>query len=818
MLRNYIRVTLRNLIKNKFFSLANIFGLAVGVLCCTLILVYVTHEHSYERWNPNADQIVRIHTKGLVGGNELNMAVASARIAPEAASLLPDIANWCRFRNYGSRLIKVDGTDQQNISVEEALSVDSSFFQMFPLTLIHGDPETSLTRPKTVAISKKIATRLFANTSQALGRGLIIDNQEVWTVTAVFEDMPQNNHFTSDLLFSLTGNSEVENALALWAASSNFHTYLMLRPGTDYLQFEDKFRKLSNAKVGETISTFVGLSTAEFEASGQFLRLELHKIEDIHLRSNLGDELQPNGNILYVRLFSFIAFFVLLIACINFMNLTMARSSTRMEEISVRKVLGSTRAQLISQFLGEAFFTSVLAVAISLIASFFLMPWFANLASRKLFVPWDQPSFWLLMLSGTVLVSLLAGGYPALILSRIRPIQGLRKRMAVGKSHFDLRNVLVVFQFTIATILIIGTFLIYQQIQFMQNKSLGYEKDQVLVVGAANSLGNNLSAYKEEILQHASVKSATVSGFLPIPSSRGNSTFATTPEFRQDNIINMQQWYVDQDYARTMGLELSIGRFFDHQFVSDSLGIILNQAAVDVLQFDDPIGKKIYAIKDDIDVPKSADDFIAYHVIGVLENFHFESLRQPITALGMFLGDSRGSISFRYEAGASESLIDALEANWRNMASDQPFSYRFLDETYARTYEAEQRIGTIALVFALLAILVSCLGLFGLSTYMVEQRTKEIGIRKILGATVLNVVGMLTRKYLILVLISFLVAIPISWYAMGKWLSNYAYRVDIDWWVFGISGLLALLLVFVTVGLQSAKAALGDPVESLRVD
>ncbi len=818
MIRNYLKVAFRNLTKNKLFSLTNIFGLAVGILCCTLILFYVTHELSFDQWNGKADRIVRVYTEGLIGGNQINSAESSAKIAEESAAVLPDIENWCRFRAYGSRLIKVDGSADPNILVEDALSVDSTFFALFPVPMVIGDARTTLTEPNSVSISSAMAEQLFGDPSAAIGQALKVDNGDPWKVTSVFHEIPVNSHFAADLLFALNGNSEVANAMALWAASSSFHTYLLLRSGTNYEVFKKRFLRLSYEKVAETIKTFVGLTTEELEASGQYLRLNLQPLNDIHLYSNLDHEIQANGNIQYVRMFTWVAFFVLLIACINFMNLTTARSNKRMEEIAVRKVLGSTRRQLVNQFLAEAFLTTTAAVVISVVGTFLLIPWFADLTGRELQAPWTNYRFWLSLLAGTGIVSLMAGSYPALFLSRYKPIDGLRKHMKGLKNHQNLRSGLVIFQFAVAIILIIGTFLVYQQIGFMQNKNLGYDKDQVVVVNDANSLGNNLQAYRERMLQHPSVKSATVSSFLPIPSSRSNSTYSTSPEFRQDNMINMQQWWVDQDYLRTLGLKMAEGRFFDRKFPSDSSAIILNQAAADVLQFEEPIGQRIFAIRDDVDVPQSPNDFKYYTVIGVVEDFHFESLRQPITALAMFLGNGQGDLSLRFESGATASLIDAMESNWRNMTHEQPFSYRFLDESFGRTYEAEQRIGTISLLFAVLAILVSCLGLFGLSTFVVEQRTKEIGIRKILGASVLQVVGMLSTGFLKLVLLSLLLAIPISWYVMSHWLTNFAYRIEISWWVFAMAACMGLILTFITVSLQSTRAALSNPIESIRVE
>ena len=816
MFRNYLKVSFRNLWNHKLFSITNILGLSTGIICCLLILIYVNHELKYDQWNPNAEDIVRITMEGSIGGNILSSAESSGVIAPDAASLLPDIENWCRFRDYGGHLVKVDGSSHENITVHEALTVDSSFYSLFPVEMIAGDPRHALTQPQTVNISRSLATQLFQQPETALNQMLLLNNEDRFQVTGVFEDLPSTTHFDADLLLAMNGNEEIANEIPLWGASNNFFTYLLLRDGTDHTAFYEKFISLSKERVGQLTSQFVGLTLEEFEATGQYMRLGLQPLVDIHLKSHKSDELQANGNIQYVWIFSSIAFFVLLIACINFMNLTTARSTKRAEEIAVRKVLGSSRSQLINQFLGESFMVTLFAVILALGISIFIMPWFSELTGRDLSFPYASTSFWTLILAGTLIVSLLAGSYPALFLSGFKPVESLKQNFTVKKGHHFLRSGLVVVQFSIATVLIIGTLLIYQQIKFIQQKNLGYSKDQIIVLNSAQALGQNLEAYKEKILQNAYVSSATVSGFLPIPSYRSNSTYGKTAEFRQDNLINMQRWRVDHDYLKTLDLALLEGRFFDRNFPSDSTAIVINESAAKVLQYDEPIGEKVYGIRDGVDVPQSPEDFQGYTIVGVVEDFHFQGLREPISSLAMFLGRSTGHIAFKYEAGASSQLLDQMEVAWREMAVGQPFSYQFMDESFARTYDAEKRVGTIALVFALLAIIVSCLGLFGLSTYVVEQRTKEIGIRKVLGATTTNLVTMLSTGFLKLVGIAFIIAIPFTWYAMAKWLENFAYRIDIHWWTFFVAGIIAIILAFVTVSIQSLRAAISNPVESIR--
>ncbi len=815
MLRNYLKIAFRNLLKHKLFSVTNLLGLTIGVLCCLMILMYVNHEMGFDRWNPKVDRLVRPYADINFGGAVMNLAVTGAPIAPEAAASLPEIENWCRLRNYGSSLARIDGTDQMNIEVDP-LHADSTFFDLFPISVIEGNARTCLTEPNTAVISTALADKLFGASTDIVGKTLLLDNREKWRVTGIYENIPSNTHFEADALLSLVANQEIANSPPFWAANNNFHTYLLLREGVDRQDFAQKFETLSREKVELTSSQLLGMTLEEFEATGQYARYGLQDVSDIHLKSDLYAELQPNGNIKYIWIFLSIALFVLLIACINFMNLTTAKSTQRSEEIAVRKVLGSSRKQLISQFLSEAYVMTFLAVVLAVLSSLLLLPWFNDLTGRDLALPWSSGRFWLGLLGGILVVGLVAGSYPALFLSAFKPIQVLKDRVGKLGGHSRLRSGLVVGQFLIAMVLIISTLLIYQQLKYIQNKQLGFQKEQVIVVNDAFSLGSNIAAYKQRMLQHAAVESATISSYLPIPSSRSNTTYSKIRELRQDQAINMASWQVDHDYLSTLNLELTEGRFFDRDFVSDSTAVVLNEAAVAVLGFDNPVGEKIYGLTENLQGAPTPEAFVEYTIVGVVKDFHFESLRENIGSLGLFLGESRGLISLRYQAGASGDVIGELEATWQEMAPNQPFSYRFVDESFEQMYEAEQRVGHIAIVFTILAIIVSCLGLFGLSTFVVEQRTKEIGIRKVLGASVAGIVGLLSKGFMTLVLTAFLLAIPITWYFMNDWLSNFAYRVDIHWSIFALAGVLAAVIAFATISFQSIRAAVANPVDALR--
>ena len=816
MFFNYFKIAFRQLKKNRLFSFTNIAGLSIGVASCLLILLFIAYELSFDRWIPRIDQIVRPHAEINFGGNEDAYPFVGSIVGPDAAAQLPEIEAWARVRTYGGYLVKVDQTDQQNALERRVMSVDNSFLNLFSLNLLAGDPGSALNEPNTLVISKTTAEKYFNSVDAALGKSLLLDNKKVWKVNGVYADIPPTTHFQADLLLSLAGNEEIKQESPLWATSNNFYTYFLLRDGVDYDSFKEKFLKLSRDKISITSSQLLGMSLDEFEATGQYARMDLDKVADIHLYSKFGSELTPGGNIRYIYIFGAIALFILLIACINFMNLTTAKSAQRSMEIGVRKVMGSTKQNLVTQFLSESFLMSFIAVVIAVLIAFLALPSFNELTARHIGMPWEKPLFWISLIAGILVTGFLAGSYPAIVLARFDPIRALKGQKSKAVSRINLRSVLVVFQFMIAIVLIVGSIMIYRQLNYIQHKDLGFNKEQVLIINNTYALGDQVQSFKNRVLSQPSVSSATVSSYLPVPSSYSNSTYSKTREFRQDQSINMQEWRVDYDYAKTLDLKMDEGRFFDQKFPTDSFGVVINEAAAKILNYAEPLGQKIYGIKGQLSHQPQPEDFTEYTIIGVVKDFNWQSLHDKIGALSMFLEPSQGLVSIRYQADDSKALLNAIENIWKEMAPTQPFSYRFMDESFSRMYEAEQRIGKIALIFAFLAILVSCLGLFGLTHFVTELRRKEIGIRKVLGATTESIVQMLNREFIVLVLIAMVIATPIAWYAMNRWLSDFAYRVNISWWIFALAGLIALGIALLTVSFQSLKAALANPVNSIK--
>jgi putative ABC transport system permease protein len=818
MWQNNLKIAFRAMLKNKGISTINIVGLTAGIAACLLILLFVNHELSYEDWNPNADRIVRPHADIKFGDNDLDMALTGSIVGPDCQRELPEVQAFCRFRMHGSFVVKRNGEGQQNYKEEQVMTVDSSFFQLFPVPVLFGDPNTCLTQPSHMAISRKIAEKYFGQPQLAVGQEMMMDNEEVWTVSAVFEEIPSTTHFKADFLRSMVGNQEVANDPPLWAMSNNFHTYLLLQPGVTFEAFQERFRSFSEEKVAVTAQQLLGMSLEEFRKTGQNVMIHLQKMTDIHLRSDLSFELAPNGSIQYVWIFGAIAFFILLIACINYMNLTTARSTHRAKEIGVRKVLGSRRKALMSQFLSESFLMTFISMILAVSTAYLLLPSFRQLTSREIEFPTSLGAIGLVLLGGTFLISLLAGAYPAFFLSGFRPMQMLRGQVdRAGGSQSGLRSALVIFQFIASTALITGTILVYNQLQYIQNKKLGFQKEQVVLLNDAYGLGNNVEVFKNAMLNQEGVESVSVSSYLPIPSASSNTTFSKTREIRVDNSVNMERWIVDHDYQDALSLELVAGRFFDRASPSDSLAIVLNESAAESFGIaGDPVGKKVYSMQGDFSGTPNPEDFAEYTVIGVVKNFHFASLRETITSLGMLLGDSPGMMAIRYQADRSQEVIAALENNWRQMATGQAFSYEFMDEAFASMYDSEQRFGRIALIFASLAILISCLGLLGLASYIVERRTKEIGIRKVLGASVPSIVTLLSRNFLLLILVAVVVAIPLAWYFMSGWLSNFAYAMDVRWHLFLWPALISVGVAMLTLGYQGIRAALANPVDSLK--
>ena len=808
MIRNYLKIAFRNLIKHKAYSFINIFGLAIGIASCLLIILYVQNELSYDRFNKNADRIYRINTDLKFGSADLHLPESPDMMGPDLKQYYPQVENFTRIYSWGGKRLIKKGSEY-NVEQKTAY-VDSTFFKVFTFPTVAGNTDNVLNEPNTVVITKSIAQKYFG-TDNAVGKFIETDENggTLYKVTAVIRDMPENSHFRFDFLFPM------KNLHYDWGnyVASNFHTYLLLKAGTNYKEFEKNFNSYMEKFIFPYAKKHLQInSKEEFEKAGNKIQYSLIPLTDIHLYSKRIQELSPSGTIEYVYVFSAIALFILLIACINFLNLTTARSANRAREVGIRKVLGTQRKNLIFQFLTESVLTALLGVIIAVIIAINALHFFNNISGKELSINnFYSLSFLSFILLLPFIVGIAAGSYPAFFLSHFNPATVIKGKLSTGSKSGGLRSVLVVFQFAISIVLITGTFIIYKQLNYIQNENLGFQKNHILVVNDAYVLGNNIDAYKNEMLNVPGVISGTESGFLPIPSSRNFSAFYKEAALVSESGITMQRWDVDYDYLKTLGIKLLEGRNFSRDFVSDSTAIILNEAAIKQLGYINPVNKAIYTWEGNGRVVK-------YHIIGVAKNFHYESFHQEIGPLCLMLKKSSGLISFKISSTKIPYVIKEAENKWKKMAPGIPFSYKFLDDSFNEVYKADQRVGIIALLFSSLAIIVACLGLFGLATFLTEQRTKEIGVRKVLGASVPSIFLMLSKEFIKWIVIANIIAWPVAFYFMNKWLQDFAYRINISWWFFVIAGGIALLTALLTVSFKGIKAATANPVESLRYE
>lgn len=805
MLKNYIKTAFRNLVKNKFYTSINIVGLAVGIATCLLILLYVLDELSFDRYNKNADRIYRINNEIKFGDNQMDFAVAPAMMGTTVVKELPQVEQYTRIQWHGSLLIK---KGNENLREERVAYGDSTLFEMFTLPMLAGDPKTALREPHSLVITETIANKYFNNVD-VVGKELIINDSLNYKITGVIKDIPFQSHFNFDIFVATSENpfSREDNWL-----SENWNTYILVKRNADLNKLNTDLNKIMDRYVGPELQGVLNMTMDQFKKNGGYARASLTPLTDIHLKSNKTGELDGNGNIQFVFIFSVIAIFILLIACVNFMNLSTARSFNRAKEVGVRKVLGSLRKNLILQFLAESILISFIALLFSILIAWSLLPYFNQLAGKSIRINTIfQPGMLLSLFSLMLIVGLLAGSYPAFFLSSFQPITVLKGKLTSGFKNSWLRNSLVVFQFIITIILIIGTIVIFNQLNYIRAKDIGYNRNQVLVINGTYVLGEQATTFKNELLQISGIKRATLTGFLPTTDfDRNNDAFFTSPALDPKTAVSMQIWNVDEDYIPTLEIKFVQGRNFSLQYPTDSTGIIINEAAAKFLNIKDIQNKKLYEV-DDIKTKKLNE----FHIIGVIRNFNFSSLHDMITPLALRFGKNRDNIAVRVDASNIPNIISGIKSKWKVMASAQPFDCGFMDDQFNKLYTTEQQVGRISVTFAILAIMIACLGLFGLVTYAAEQRTKEIGIRKVLGANVPIIVSMIIRDFLKLVIIASVIAFPIAWWGMNKWLQNFAYRVNIGWWIFLIAALFAIIVTLATISFQAIKAAIANPVKSL---
>lgn len=809
MFKNNLKIAWRSLKKQSFFTLLNIFGLAIGITGALLVSLYIYDELNYDTTFADGDRIYRIDADIKFGGSEMKSPQAAAPMAAAMQKDFPQVEQTVRLRSRGGALVRPVGEDA-NAKETDVAFADASFIDFFGIDILSGDAKTALAEPNTLVLTKTAAAKYFGKES-ALGKRLLLNNTDTFTVSGVIEDLPKNSFLRNYSIFmAMEGHpaSKEDN----WGGH-NFYTFIKLIPGANIEAFQKPLQgMLEDYMLPWAQEFFPGMTAETFAASGNYIRYHTMPLLDIHLYSQRDSEMSPNGSIQNVYILSFIGLFLMILASVNFMNLSTAHSLKRAKEIGVRKTLGSNKRNLVWQFLTESVLISLLSLLAGILLSTLLLPFFNELSGKDISIPFTSLMFWASVLIATVVLGLFSGSYPAFFMSRFMPVDTLKGgQSSIGGGK--VRNALVVFQFAISVFLIVSTLVVFQQLNFIQGKDLGFTKDQVVILDDTNSLGSQLTAFKNEITDLGQVKNATISVFLPTPSARSNSSFFKEGSRDQENAMQMQDWEVDTDYLSTLKIELIAGRDFNEKFVGDSLSMIINEATLPILgvSAQDALGIRI---SDDVEEAHPA----FYTIIGVVKNFHYESLRENIQPLGMSLNNATGNLAIRLKAGDFSGAISNIENVWNKMAPGQPFNYRFMDESFNTTYDAEQRLGKIFTVFTFLSILIACLGLFGLAAFNAQKRTKEIGIRKVLGASVSQISYRLTTDFLKMVGISILIALPLGWYVMNKWLEDFSYRIEIAWWVLALAGLLAVGVAILTVSYQSIKAAIVNPVKSLQTE
>jgi putative ABC transport system permease protein len=798
MIRNYFKTALRSLLKNKGFTFINILGLALGLAICLLITFYVVDELSYDRYNTKHERIYRVNTDLKFSGTLTEYAITAIPVANVLKTKCPEVETAVRITTAlnirfkkGDEIVREDGATFYS---------EPNIFDVFTLPLLSGDAKTALKEPNSVVIAESIAKKYFNQTNVVGQTLLLVTTGTSLKITGVMKDMPAQSHFRANFL--LATDHPINND-APWNRLTAFVTYVLLKPNVSINRIESKL----NAEMQDGLKGSSTMNYSKFTSGGNYFKLSLMPVTDIHLKSNRVMELGANGNSQYVYIFSAVAIFILLLACINFMNLSTARSANRAREVGVRKVLGSSRKHLIFQFLAESLIVTFVAAVIAVFAAWALLPLFNHLSNKQLVIN-AQTVTWLLpvLLSIVVIVGVLAGSYPAFFLSAFQPIHVLKGKVSTGFKGGTFRSTLVVFQFSISIFLVIGTLVIYNQLNYIQNKDLGFNRNQVLILNNVNTL-EHPELLKQEIKRLPGVVNATLTSFLPTANNKVLSYVSPGEKEGQST----QFWKIDEDYINTMGMQMKTGRRFSGEFKTDSTAMVINETAAKVFGYgNDAMGKTI--------TTGTAKDLKKYHVIGVVRDFNFSSLRDNVTPLVMALdNDWLARLSIRLNTHNLPTLMSQIEKTWKTIAPNEHFDYSFMDADFDALYRTEQRMGQLFILFTGLAIAIACLGLFGLAAYAAEQRNREIGIRKVLGASIAAIVTMLSKDFVRLVIISFIIAAPLAWLTMSKWLQGFAYRQDIQWWVMILAGIGAVVIAFATICLQSFRAAAANPVESLRV-
>jgi len=809
MLRNYVLVTLRNLWKQKGYTLINIFGLTVGLASSIFIMLYVINELSYDRFHDKSDRIYRVWISGSMPATEMRHAVSSPPMAEALLNDYPEVEQSVRLRMAGGWVVRQGDRIFQE-TAQEFLFADSTFFDVFSFNLIKGDPATCLTEPRSIVLTEEYARKYFGD-DDPIGRTLKIEQDtNLSVITGVMEDFPQNSHFHCKMLGSLTtlGNSRSTNWL-----NHNYYTYVVLEEGADPMEFETQLREMLVKYVGPMITQFLGIDLQQFEDSGNSYGYRVQKMTDIHLHSDLQYELEANGNPLYVYVFLVAAILMLVIAGVNFMNLATARSTTRAREVGLRKVVGSRRSQLLVQFLTESVLLSILSLILAVLVVYLFLPGYNNMIQLRLqFDVFSESWIIPVLVLFAILVGVAAGTYPALILASFKPAAVFSsEKSSAGKSL--LRRILIVLQFTVTIVILIGTIVVTRQLNYMQNKETGFDKENLLLIHRSDVLEGRIDAFKEEILQHSNVLAAANTNAIPSGSYSDNAHWLEG--WDRSDLFTLATSRVSYDFEKAMGLEMSQGRFFSREMPSDSFAVVINEAAVRALGLEDPLTARF------VQPGQDGQEDVFVPIIGVVKDYHFASMQAEIGPMAMYFmrGNFEGQVTIRFGDGDRAETLAFLERTWNKFKQDAPFEYSWMDEEFDQLFATERRTSQILLVFSFLSIFITCLGLLGLISYTTTQRTREIGIRKIMGASEQVVMMLLSKEVINLLIISGLISLP-AFFGARAWLQKFAYHIPFQVGIYFLILLLVTLAVLVlalmTVSLHSYRAATANPAESIR--
>lgn len=804
MIKNIITHSLRSLKRQKGYLLINILGLAIGIACSLLITIYVVNESGYDRFNTNADRIYRVLLNGKIGGQEVTVANTSSPVGPAMLRDFPEVENFCRINQRGELIIK-DG--DKSFSERFSMEADSTFFRIFSIKLLKGDPDRALTQPHTIVISESAASRIFGD-SDPIGKAVYLGTDpDIYSVTGVMEDIPESSHFEASVISSFVTNPRSSDGVWL---SNSFYTYLLLKENASPEKVNEKIPAMIKENVGPQLLQIMGVTFDDFISAGNKYDMYLQPLLDIHTGYNVDQGMKPTVNPKYLMIFGIVALLIIIIASINFMNLSTAQASKRAREIGIKKMGGSSKGILIAQFIIESVVIAAISLVLAVLIVKTVLPWFNNLIGANLSIGLFSNWYTIpLLILFTIIVGIFAGSYPAFYLSSISPFVVLRSQGLNTKGGGKLRSILVIFQFAASIILITGTLIMYRQVNHMLNKDLGFDKEQLLVISRAGYLDTRVEAFKSRVREIPGVINIAASTAVP---GRNNNNNGYTLEGKPDEALLLETNWVDYDFLDTYKMSLAEGRFFDRSYPSDETACLLNESALIEYGITDLTTTRIV-------LPGDGGGQTFMPVLGVIKDFHFESLHNRIDPyIIQFRTDQFrfGFVTVRLAPQNMEASINAIEEIWKEFTGNQSLPYFFLDDDFARLYRQERQSATLSIIFAGLAILVASLGLFGLTSFMLQQRVREIGVRKAMGASRSAIFVLVSREILILVGIATVVAIPVIYYIAQKWLESYYFRIKLGPREFIMGFLLSVFIALATISFRTLKAAGANPARSLK--